>query len=259
MVPPTTLKTLKKGIEMSEDCKEELLENEGWEDCLCDGGEEDDGGDDNDTGGDDNTDAGGDAGNKGEDEKIPVSALKAVRDENRSLKDKINYLMGTIDNIRSGTTAKSKDDEDDSGNDADLITKGDLKKILNSTLGPVDAMLTEVQFKASHSDYDELITNYLPEILDRRPDLRQILLNTPKQHRPQLAYEIVKHSPSYTEKVASKKKDEVVDKIMKNASKPGSVNAVGGKGGTTDKVSSILTMSKDDFEAHMNKVKARQT
>lgn len=149
----------------------------------------------------------------------------------------------------------------------DVITVGDLKKIMGGQEQRYGGIVTELEFKTQHSDFDATIQSYLPELVKGRPDLTKALRTS--GNPALLAYELVTHSPKYikdlaegklegAEDAATKAAREKADKITANAGKPGAASGAPGGGAGESGVNYVLNMSDDDLEAHIAKIKAKE-
>ncbi len=103
----------------------------------------------------------------------------------------------------------------------DIPTFGDLKRIRERDLAEIQNLkqsLQEMDMRARHSDYNETIKEYLPDILKEEPDLALALKDNPMMHR--LAYKLAQASPRYHQEKTAKKNGEAMDRMVENATRP---------------------------------------
>jgi len=139
----------------------------------------------------------------------------------------------------------------------DIPTFGDLKKIRErdmQEIGQLKAMLQELDMKARHSDYNETVKEYLPDILKEEPDLALALKDNPMMHR--LAYKLAQASPRYHQEKLAKKNADTVEKMVTNATR--STPATARKNVVVqDEEAKLANMSEDQIWNMFNMAKAR--
>lgn len=147
--------------------------------------------------------------------------------------------------------------------DDDVITVGDLKKIMGGQEQRYGGIVTELEFKTQHTDFDVVIQKYLPGVVKNRPDLTQAMRTS--GNPALLAYELVTKSPEYIKDEASGKLSDAekeaaatAAKIKANAEKPGAASGSPGGGAGEEGVNFILKMSDEDLEARIEATKAKE-
>jgi len=208
------------------------------------------------------------AGGQGEEEgqTVPVSALQAVREELQGVKEQ---LQASQDQIRlyqanppQGGQQQQQQGQVEQGTeglagmeDDDVITVADAKKLAAGLEARVGAVIGEMAMAAQNPDYNDVITNHLPKVIQANPALAQAIKSS--QNPYVLAYELGKTNPEYVKKLAEKGQQETITTIEENLAKPGSASAAGGGGGGISKADQYAQMSDDDLEKEIDAVKKR--
>lgn len=139
----------------------------------------------------------------------------------------------------------------------DIPTFGDLKKIRErdmQEIGQLKQMLQELDMKARHSDYNETVKEYLPDILKEEPDLALALKDNPMMHR--LAYKLAQASPRYHQEKLAKRNADTVEKMVTNATK--ATPATARKNVVVqDEEAKLSSMSDQQIRDMFNMAKAR--
>lgn len=163
-----------------------------------------------------------------------------------------NYYLKT----QFQQSPQSKEMDKDVSED-DIPTFGDLKKIRErdmQEIGQLKQMLQELDMKARHSDYNETVKEYLPDILKEEPDLALALKDNPMMHR--LAYKLAQASPRYHQEKLAKKNAETVEKMVTNATK--ATPATARKNVVVqDEEAKLTSMSDQQIRDMFNMAKAR--
>lgn len=153
-------------------------------------------------------------------------------------------------------TQQSKEMDKEVSED-DIPTFGDLKKIRErdmQEIGQLKQMLQELDMKARHSDYNETVKEYLPDILKEEPDLALALKDNPMMHR--LAYKLAQASPRYHQEKLAKRNAETVEKMVTNATK--ATPATARKNVVVqDEEAKLTSMSDQQIRDMFNMAKAR--
>lgn len=199
-------------------------------------------------------DAAGPEGNETETESsesmIPLAALEDERRKRQSLEEQKRLLedhMRLLQANQAQAPAQQSSESDES--DYDVLTVGQGRKELSAFKNELTAEIQELRMMQKHSDYAEVVRDYLPEVINKNPTLKQTLLNDPNRY--ELAYYLAKNSDSYRESQKKQKRSKEADKIVANSNKPVSVSSVGGAAASAP--GGYKNMSDDEFRAFANK------
>ena len=217
---------------------------------------------------------------------VPMSVVKALRDEMKGLKESNQTLESQVNLYKTqqqfmqspqGYEAPAKPPEkpaEDPLNgigDDDLLTGKQMKNILSgmkqpdmsAALNPINQRLALMEVRAQDPDFENTIKTYLPEIVNSNPSLMAAIRGSENPIATALA--LAKTAPAY---VAAQQQSEgqqpqqgilsEIDKIIENASKPGSASQVTG-GGATATADRFGSMTDAEFNAHVERVKAGKT
>jgi len=108
--------------------------------------------------------------------------------------------------------------------DSDLLTVGDIKKKLEPLVNQYKLSMEEIKVMQKYPDYQDVVTNYLPELLKQNPRLQRTLYETQDY---ELAYYLAKHSDAYKEKTTKSKKFNNAQRAIENSQKAGSLSSMG--------------------------------
>ncbi len=200
-----------------------------------------------------------------EEEKVPVSAVKGIREELNQVKAQ---LQASQDQVRlyqanapqqqpqSQEGTQSKPDQVLEGmEDDDVITVADARKLARNLKAEVGTVLSELSMAARVPDYEEVISKHLPKVLQANPALAQAIRTS--ANPAILAYELGKTDPEYVKTKAQAAQQQVANQVEKNLKEPGSASAAGGGGGGLSQADQFARMSDDDLEKHIANVKNR--
>ena len=201
----------------------------------------------------------------------PEEELAAVKAENESLKQTADLQSEQILLYK----ANQKDPEPvatepqilpefEGMADDNVITVGDMKKIMGGQDIRYGGVVTELEFKTQHSDFDAVVAKYLPKVVKERPDLSRAIRTS--GNPALLAYEFVTKCPEYLKDQADgmlsdaeKEATANAAKIAANAKKPGAASGAPGGGAGEEGVNFILNMSDDDLEARIATTKSKES
>lgn len=159
--------------------------------------------------------------------------------------------------------------------DGELISAGDLRKILQvvkaqpqnddtrAAIGNITQTLAKIQLQVQDPQYETTIRTYLPEMITANPNLIDLIGRSP--NRLMAALTIAKMSPGYqaarnaaaapaTPPALPPDILSDLQKIIENASKPGSPGAMGG-GGAVQGHDRFKNMTDKEFAAEVDRVK----
>lgn len=104
--------------------------------------------------------------------------------------------------------------------DDDIPTWGELKRVRESEQQEVNRLkqeLKDLRMRANHTDYDETIRNYLPDVLQENPDLAKAIKDNPLMH--ELAYKLAQASPRYHQDRLAKANEASINKMVDNSNR----------------------------------------
>lgn len=185
-----------------------------------------------------------DSQHSGSDEgkSVPLEALQAERAQRQNLQEELRAIKDHIALMQTQQMGAQKQSQEEYSDD-DVLTYGDLKKALNQKEQQIKVTLDELKMMQKHPDYEEIVTNYLPEVLKQNPGLRKSLQQTQDY---ELAYYLAKNSDAFKASSKTQKKHADAERIVKNSQQAGSLSGVG----TTSPVNQAKRykeMSDDEF------------
>lgn len=201
-------------------------------------------------------------------EQVPVSVVKAIREELKNLKtvtaadkeerqrlmDELNmYKAQMAANTRQAPPPKAADPFDGLDDD-DVLTVAELKKIAPRLVPQQDPQEIEDRVRSKHADYDEVITNYLPKLIQKKPHLAAEIRRSNNPY--QIAYDLATGTPEYILAQQKAENTAKADKAEANAKKPGSLSSVGGANRRNTEFYDSL--SDDELEKRIARVKRRR-
>jgi hypothetical protein len=159
---------------------------------------------------------------------VPLDALQAERAERQRLQDELKMVKDNMQLMmasqqHAAPQSQPKDEFDQVSPD-DVLTYGDLQKILSKKEQQYQMNLQELRMTQKHPDYQEVVTQYLPEVLKDNPGLRNTLQQT---NDYELAYHLAKNSEAYRTANKRAKKNADAQRVVENAQRAGSLSSVG--------------------------------
>lgn len=141
--------------------------------------------------------------------------------------------------------------------DDDIPTWGDLQRVREDDASKITELkeeLADIRMRSKHSDYEQTIKDYLPDVLTEEPDLALAIKDNPLMHK--LAYRLAQGSPRYHQEKLAKANQATVDRIVENTTRP--APATSRKNVTMqDEDARISAMSDTDIMSMFNMAKAR--
>lgn len=151
--------------------------------------------------------------------------FKAMRESLEALKRRNDFLEMQM--MQQQTPQQEKSEVDlNQFKDDDIPTYGELKRIFQKEQRERQQYMEkikDIEVKATYKDYNEVIKNYLPDVLQDDPDLAVAIQNNPQMHK--LAYKLAQASPRYHQQKLANQNNAAVNKIVENASRPQPANA----------------------------------
>jgi hypothetical protein len=183
---------------------------------------------------------------------VPLEALQAERAQRQQLQEELRVIKDHIALMQAGQQSQQKQapaDDFEGMSQDDVLTVGELKKILAQKENKYEMSLQELKMTQKHPDYETVITRYLPEVLKQNPGLRQTLQNSQDY---ELAYYLAKNSDAYKAANKQAKKNADAERIVQNAQQAGSLSSVGSTS-PVNQARRYKDMSDADFRALVNR------
>jgi len=185
-------------------------------------------------------------------EMVPVTALQAERRERQQLQEQNKLLQDHMKLMQANqaTQPPSKQDELDNLSDDDVLTVGEARKFMGQIQQNYQTSVEELRVQQKYADYNEVVSKYLPDVIQNNPALKNTLQNDPNRY--ELAYYLAKNSDSYRGTKHEAKKSSEAQRIIDNGQRAGTLSAVGSHSPQAS-VSNIKNMSDADFMKMANK------
>lgn len=185
--------------------------------------------------------------------------FRAIREANETLKRQNDLLQMQLAQreMQESSQKRSNDLDLNAVNDDDIPTYGDLKRLRaqeDRERKIYMEKIKDMEMRGKHKDYDKVIREYLPDVLQDEPDLAEAIKENPMLHK--LAYKLAQASPKYHQERLAKANSSAVEKIVANSTQPqpgGSRKNVA----VQDEDSRLANMSDDQLWATFNMAKAR--
>jgi len=184
--------------------------------------------------------------------QVPLDALQSERAERQRLQDELKMVKDNMSLIMAQQQQRSQPeakDEFDGVSKDDVLTYGDLEKILSKKEQQYQMNIQELRMTQKYPDYQETVTKYLPEVLKQNPGLRQTLQQS---NDYELAYYLAKNSDAAKGATKSAKKNADAERIVQNAQRAGSLSSVG-QTSPINEAKRYRDMSDTDFKAQVQK------
>lgn len=180
-------------------------------------------------------------------EQVPLSALQAERRERQRLQEDMSMLKNHLELVQMNQQNSQKEpDPIDQLSDDDVLTVGDAKKYMSQINNQYQTGIEELKMTQKHSDYTDVVSKYLPQVLKEKPYLRNTLQNDPNRY--QIAYDLATQAAGYKNDQHEVKKTREAEKILKNQNQPGSLSSVG-HNSAVQAPSAYKNMSDGDFKS----------
>jgi len=184
-------------------------------------------------------------------EMVPVTALQAERRDRQQLQEQNRMLQDHVALMQANQAPPApKPDEYAGLSDDDVLTVGEAKKFLGKIESNYKTSVAELSAQQKYSDYNEVVSKYLPDVINKNPALKTTLQND--ENRYELAYFLAKNSDSYRDATNEVKKSTQAQLLVENGQRTGNLSAVG-SAAPQAQVSNIKSMSDDDFMKMANK------
>ena len=188
-------------------------------------------------------------GNTGQ--SVPLSALQSERESRQQLQDELKMIKDHLALMESNRYRESKPppkDEMEGMDDGDVLTLGDFKKLVSKREQQYQMSIEEIKMSQKYPDYQQVLHQYLPEVLKTNPALRRSLENNPDY---ELAYHLAKNSDGYKSATKKEKKNLDAQRIVANSGQAGSLSSMGAST-PVSQAKRYKDMNDKDFRQLMN-------
>ncbi len=185
-------------------------------------------------------------------QQVPLAALQSERAQRQQMQDELKMMkdhLSLIQAQQSQIQATQPKEEIDNLSDDEVLTVGEAKKFMSRMNQQYQGSIEELKMTQKHSDYQEVITNYLPEVIKQNPSIAQSLQQTQNY---ELAYHLATTSEKYRSDHKRTKKNADAERIVQNSQQPGSLSAVG-QVSPINQAKRYRDMSDADFKTEMNR------
>lgn len=182
---------------------------------------------------------------------VPLDALQAERAERQKLQSELQMMKDHLALMQAQSQSQSSPKKDDFSDlsDDDVLTVKDLKKTLGEKEKQFQMTISELRMTQKYPDYQQVITQYLPEVLKKNPSLRDTLSRSQDY---ELAYYLAKNSDEYKNQNKSAKKNADAERIVQNSSRAGSLSSIG-KSSPISEAKRYKDMSENEFKSLVQK------
>lgn len=183
--------------------------------------------------------------------QVPLNALQAERAERQRLQDELNMVKENMSLMmsRQQQPPQQTQEQDYNISKEDVITYGDLEKILETKERQYQTNINELRAMQKYPDYEQVVKEYLPTVLKDNPGLHQTLKQT---NDYELAYYLAKNSDAYKSKNQKSKRNDEAERILENAQRAGSLSSMGG-GSPINVAKQYKQMSDEEFRRLANR------
>jgi len=182
-------------------------------------------------------------------EMVPVSALQAERANRQQLQEQIKMLQDHVSLVQANQQRAPQESVSGLADD-DILTVGEAKKYLSQMQQNYQMSVEELRVQQKYSDYNEVVSKYLPEVINKNPALKSTLQNDPNKY--ELAYFLAKNNDSYRDANKRTKKSAEAQRMVENSNRAGNLSSVGSTA-PKSQVTAYKHMSDDEFMKMANK------
>jgi hypothetical protein len=184
--------------------------------------------------------------------QVPLAALQSERAHRQQLQDELKVIKDHLALMQAQQTRAPQPQAKDEFNglsDDDVMTVGDYKKLTGKYAQQFQTSLAELRMQQKYSDYQQVVTKYLPEVIKNNPGLRTTLEATQDY---ELAYYLAKNSDSYRNENKQIQRNADAERIVQNANKAGNLSSMG-QVSPISQAKRYKDMSEDEFRKVVNK------
>lgn len=184
-------------------------------------------------------------------EMVSASVFQEQKQQNESLQQELRLIKDHLSLLQANQSRipEKKVDEFEGIDDGEVMTVGQFKAVAQKYNSQLRMSVEELKISQKYSDYQEVVTKYLPEVIKQNPNLYQSLQNSQDF---ELAYYLAKNSEAYKTQNKTVKRNADAEKMVKNASQSGTLSSIGGVSGL-QAAKKYKDMSDDDFRKEIAK------
>lgn len=188
-----------------------------------------------------------------EGQMVPLDALQSERAQRQGLQEELRVIKDHIALMQSQQAQQRQEpqkDEMEGLSDDDVLTVGEAKKYLSKMSKQTQMSINELKMVQRHPDYQDVVTQYLPEVLKQNPSLRGTLESSQDY---ELAYHLAKNSDAFKASSKKHKKNADAERIVQNSQQTGALSSVGSNS-PMNQAKQYKQMSDTDFKklVHQN-------
>lgn len=179
---------------------------------------------------------------------VPLAALESERSQRQQLQDEVRMIKDHL-SLMQARPQQPAPVQEPTMQDDDVMTYGEFRKVAGQFESQIKGTLNELQMSKKHSDYDDVVRKYLPEVIREDPQIAETLRQTQDFN---LAYRLAKTSDGYRKDRKQQKRSTDAERILSNSEQSGNLSSVGG---TTpiSMAKRYKDMSDDNFRKEMAK------
>jgi len=188
----------------------------------------------------------------GGEQHVPLSALQQERSSRQAMEEQLRVIKDHLSLLQANQqrpSAPAPKDDFDGLSDNDVMTVGEFKRVASKMQQNIQMNVEELRMTQKYPDYQEVVTKFLPDVLNTNPSLRRSLETT---NDYELAYFLAKNSENYKVTNKTQKRNSDAERILANSTQSGSLSAVGG---TTpvSQAKRYKAMTDDEFNKEVAK------
>lgn len=188
---------------------------------------------------------------------IPISVVQKMRQELKDAKDRAQKAEQQVNQASQQApqkTAPAQESDDPLANleDDDLLDAKTARKIVQQQSKQNQQAFSELQVRSQFQDYDDVIQNQLPKVIEEKPYLKEAIMSS--QNPYVLAYELGKSAKAKTDQ-NSQEQGTLEQQLDKYANTPGSPSQTSGQGGPTSGADHYANLSMEDLDKEIAKAK----
>lgn len=182
---------------------------------------------------------------------VPLDALEDERRKRQEHEEQLRLLRDHVALMQANQQRPAETKKDDWADlqEDDVLTVKEAKRALSQIDSKYQTSLKELQMAQKHPDYNEVITQYLPEVIKKNPSLRRTIEQTQDYD---LAYHLAKNSDAYREKNRAVKKNSDAQRILQNTQKTAALSSAG-QTSPISKAKNYKAMNDAEFAALMQR------
>lgn len=182
---------------------------------------------------------------------VPLTALEDERRKRQENEEQLRLLRDHVALMQASQQKPAEPKKDDWADlqEDDVLTVKEAKRALSQIDSKYQTSLKELQMAQKHPDYNEVITQYLPDVIKNNPSLRNTIQQTQDY---ELAYYLARNSDAYREKNKAVKKNADAQRILQNTQKTAALSSTG-QTSPISKAKNYKAMNEAEFANLMQK------